>query len=464
MINRANAANSHRGYLFLSAVISSLALMVCSSANGQNNDNNNDNFNNFGRAVGGVSIDTDGLLSGARPDALGTLSRLRSQAMQKIPDAMNTTADMRKISLRQLEAALEDCVNNNKPIPDEIKYLAGLQRIRYIFVYPEQKDIVLVGVGEGWKVDAKGNVVGIESDRPVMLLDDLLVALRTARGAAQGGITCSIDPTAEGIQRMKRVVLGSAQNGYQAQAYASALAKSLGLQQISVHGVPTTSHFARVLVAADYRMKRISMNIDPSPIRGLPSYLQMHSPRARGLKTPRFWLEPSYEAILHDADGLAFELSGSAVKAMTEEDYLTTTGNIKHSGKASGAAQRWADIMTKKYPELAVADPIFGELHNCMDLAVIGALVVREGLLEKAGLSLPTIMDSPKLWPDVYNTPKQVESQGSVLRVKGRWIATASGGVSINSWGIVKKRLRGSDKVASVRTESVPAENVWWWN
>ncbi len=185
---------------------------------------------------------------------------------------MNATANMRKISLRRLEAALQDCVNNNKPIPDDIKYLAGLQRINYVFVYPEQKDVVLVGVGEGWKVDAKGNVVGIESGRPVMLLDDLLVALRTARGAAQGGITCSIDPTPEGIQRMQSLP-GPQMNSRQPQAqeYASALAKALGLQQISIHGVPATSHFARVLVAADYRMKEIAMSIAPSPIPHCPA-------------------------------------------------------------------------------------------------------------------------------------------------------------------------------------------------
>ncbi|MBU4398371.1 MAG: DUF1598 domain-containing protein [Planctomycetes bacterium] len=461
MFHRPNAANFFRSDLVLSAFLSVIVLMVCSSANGQTND---DDDQRYGRAVGGISIDVDGLLSGARPDALGTLGRLRSQAMQKIPDAMNATADMRKISLRQLEAALEDCVNNNKPITDEIKYLAGLQRIRYVFVYPEQKDVVLVGVGEGWKVDAKGNVVGIESGRPAMLFDDLLVALRTARGAAQGGITCSIDPTPEGLQRMSRITSGPVQNGNQAEAFAAARAKALGMQQISIHGVPATSHFARVLVAADYRMKRLAMNFEPSPVRGLPSYLQMVSPRARGVQTPRFWLEPSFEALLHDADGLAFELCGSSVKAMTEEDYLTTTGNIQHSGKASRTAQRWADIMTKKYPESAVADPIFGELHNCMDMAVIGALIVRENLLEKAGLSLPTMMDSAELKTDEFNAPKQVESQGSVLRVKGRWVTTASGGVAINSWGIVEKLLRGSDKVATVRTESVPAENVWWWN
>ncbi len=149
---------------------------------------------------------------------------------------------------------------------------------------------------------------------------------------------------------------------------------------------------------------------------------------------------------------------------MTEEDYLSTTGNIKHSGKAGSSAQRWADKMTKCYPQLAVADPIFGELQNCMDLAVIGALMVREDLLEKAGLSLPTMTDSADLKTDQFNAPKQVESQASLLNVKGRWVATASGGVAINSWGIVQKQLRDSDKVASVRTKAVPAENNWWWN
>lgn len=459
MLYRANAAMFSRVYLLLFVVSS--VLMCCSPANAQTNDNDN---NNYQQAVGGISVNADGLLDSARLDDMGTLSKLRGQAMRTIPEGMKATTAERKISLRQLEDALADCVKNNKPIPDEIKYLAGLQRINYVFVYPEQNDIVLVGVGEAWKVDAKGNVVGVQSGRPVMMLDDLLVALRTARGAAQGGITCSIDPTPEGLRNIKHVPARPAHNGQQAQAYASTLAKALGMQQISVRGIPTTSHFARVLVAADYRMKRIAMNLDPSPVRGLPSYLGMVSPRTKGVRTPRFWLEPSYEALLHDADGLAFELSGSSVKVMTEEDFVSTGGKIKHSGKANRTAQRWADIMTEKYPELAVADPIFGDLHNCMDLAVIGALMVRENLMEKAGLSLPTIMNSADLKTDDFNTPKQVASQGSVMNVKGRWVATASGGVAINSWGIVKKLLRDSDEVASVRAKAVPTENAWWWN
>ncbi len=86
--------------------------------------------------------------------------------------------ELRKVSLRRLEEAIAECKTNNKPLPDEIKYLAGMQRIRYVFVYPELQDIVIAGPGEGWKINEQGEVVGKTTGKPVLLLDDLLVALR----------------------------------------------------------------------------------------------------------------------------------------------------------------------------------------------------------------------------------------------------------------------------------------------
>ena len=59
--------------------------------------------------------------------------------------------------------------------------------------------------------------------------------------------------------------------------------QALGPQTITVTGVPATSHFARVMVAADYRMKRLSMNMEPAPIAGLPSYLEMMSGGSRAI-------------------------------------------------------------------------------------------------------------------------------------------------------------------------------------
>jgi hypothetical protein len=415
------------------------------------------------QAVGGVAIDAEGLLNNTTTDAFGVLRKLRLENFQKIPGELNQGVQMRKVSLRRLDEVVADCAKNNKPLPDAVKYLAGLQRINYVFVYPEQNDIVLVGPGEGWKIDAKGGVVGVTNGRPTMLLDDLLVSLRTARAAAQGGITCSIDPTPEGLARMNRQ-LPALTRGGDPQTVASGIETALGRQQISVRGVPDTSHFARVLVAADYRMKRLAMDFEPSPVRGLPSYLQMVPASARTVQSPRFWLEPQYQALLRDADGLAFELRGSSVKAMTEEDYVTAAGGVQHSGKAGPAAKKWADLMTAKYAELAVADPIFGELQNCMELAVVGALLTKERLTEKAGQSLPTLLESPAVKTEVFNAPKQVESKASVLNKGRNWVISVSGGVAINSWAVADK-VQPGDKVAPVRAKAAPAANTnWWWN
>jgi len=457
MSHRNVAAFRRRVLCFVSAVVVAVVVAFCNSSLAQTTTTS------YQRAVGGVSIDAEGLLNAAQQDDLGTLSKLRMKALEKIPADLNETIETRKVSLRGLEAVLNDCAKNNKPIPDAAKYLGGLQRIRYIFVYPDRKDIVLAGPSEGWTVDAKGTVVGVTTHRPVILLDDLLVALRTARAAAQGGISCSINPTTEGLARMNEEMPGLRQSR-DASMLAAGIEKALGLQKINIEGVPGASHFARVLVAADYRMKRIAMAFDPSPVRGLPSYLQMARPGAKGVMSPRFWLEPKYDALLRDADGLAFELHGSGVKAMTEEDFIASTGNVQHSGKASPMAQRWADLMTEHYTQLAIADPIFGQLQNCMDLAVVGALIVKDRLTEKSGNSLPTLMESGDLKTEAFNTPKNVDSKASVLKRGRGWMISVSGGVAINSWGIADK-AKPSDTLTPIRAKAAPSNDAnWWWN
>ncbi len=158
------------------------------------------------RAVGGISINSQGLIENAGVDVLGRLRTERARLMQQVPADLHAAASLRKVSLRGLEEAFQESLRTNKPLSDDVVLLAGLQDIRYVFVYPEQKDIVLVGFGEGWQLDRNGNFVGITTGKPVLLLDDLLVALRTAATTAQGGISCSIDPTPEGIQRLKAYV------------------------------------------------------------------------------------------------------------------------------------------------------------------------------------------------------------------------------------------------------------------
>lgn len=417
------------------------------------------------RAVGGVSIDANGMLQNIEVDQHARLDDQRLRAMVDLPGDLNQAAPMRKVSLRRLEQAVQQHLRDGSPLADEILFLAGLQEIKYIFVYPDQNDIVLAGFGEGWRFDQQGNVVGVTTGRPVLLLDDLLVALRTADGAARTGISCSIDPTQEGLNRLQSFLRqhGGAM-GNNPQGTISGIEESLGPQVISVTGVPATSHFAQVLVAADYRMKRLAMNFEPSPVRGMVSYLQMSN--GKGSMMPRWWLEPDYDPLLKDASGLAFEVRGTRVKAVTEVDFLAASGQRQRSGQASPIAQRWADNMTKHYDELATRMPIFAELRNVMTLSVVAALIAKENLADKAGCPLPVLLNPSAVQVAQLAAPRQVPSQASFMKRGSNWIISASGGVLINSWALAaESQTDDSGQLAPLR-DGVKVENAkrWWWN
>lgn len=84
-----------------------------------------------------------------------------------------------KVSLVRLERAIAELLETDKPIPESMQYLAGLQRIDFVFVFPETKDLVIAGPAEAFAPDATGRVVSVGSvgsGRPVLRLDDLLVA------------------------------------------------------------------------------------------------------------------------------------------------------------------------------------------------------------------------------------------------------------------------------------------------
>ena len=91
-----------------------------------------------------------------------------------------------------------------------MQHLAGLTRLEYVFCYPESGDIVIAGPAEAWGEAPSGRMQGIESGRPVLELQDLIVALRAFPPGADNKkpfIYCSIDPTEEGLSRMHQFLI-----------------------------------------------------------------------------------------------------------------------------------------------------------------------------------------------------------------------------------------------------------------
>lgn len=415
-----------------------------------------------GGAVGGVKVDVDGVVSNPEVSELKELRQAWQAGLQDVPEDLQKPTDLRFVSLKRLEAAAAKAQQDGTPLPDAVRFLAGLTRVKYVLVYPEQNDVVIAGPAEGWRVDAMGNVVGAASGQPVLLLDDLMAALRAAEAANMSGISCSIDPTPEGMQRLQQIAGSlSANNG--AQNEARRMEEALGPQTISVTGVPDTSHFARTLVAADFRMKRLGMGFEQAAIDGMPSFLDMFSGRTAGLQNmmPRWWLAPNYEPIRRDADGLAWELRGTGVKCMTEQDMMVAGGGRTHTGSADPVAEKWANTFTEKFEELAREDSTFGQLRNVMDLSVVAALLSKEGLTNFAGLEMPQLTSGMQLAE--FPAPRSVASKASLVKKRGNWIISVSGGVQIFPWQVAD-RTEVVDELASVRPKQEAADNAgWYW-
>jgi hypothetical protein len=414
-------------------------------------------------AVGGVKIDVDGVVSNPEVSELKELQAAWEKGLEEVPADLEKWTDLRFVSLRQLEAEIAKANAAGRPILDAVRFLAGLQRVKYVLAYPEKQDIVLAGPAEGWRVDTMGSVVGATSGRPVLTLDDLMVALRVAETSNTSGISCSIDPTPEGLQRVQQLPAPPRVQGAGAvELRGRQIEEALGPQTVTVTGVPATSHFARVIVAADFRMKRLAMDFERAPVDGMPSFLAMAKSRRGGLQNamPRWWLAPMYDPLRRDADGLAWELRGQGVQCMTEQEFLNEAGQKQRTGQTDATAQKWADTFTKNFDELAREDSSFGQLRNVMDLAVVGALLVKEGLLERSGLTAPNLMSQQPL--DEYPAPRMVPSQASFVKAGRSWIVSVSGGVQIYPWQVADRTEVSSD-LASARPNAPVATTSWYW-
>src|SRR5438270_8730789 len=81
------------------------------------------------QAVGGVAISTDGVLTVVKTDTLQDLSKKRRAALAQLPGDLNQPTKSRMVSLRRLQENIAALQKAGQPLPDEVRYLAGLQRV-----------------------------------------------------------------------------------------------------------------------------------------------------------------------------------------------------------------------------------------------------------------------------------------------------------------------------------------------
>lgn len=425
----------------------------------------------------GVVVDPQGVLhKKVVADPTGQLMRERQAAAKASLSAeLARFSKRRYISLTRLEQALAD---RQGVLTDEMRYLAGLLRVQYVFFYPETKDIVIAGPAEGWMEDPAGRIIGISTKRPVCQLEDLVVALRLFgpdKKKSNPVIGCSIDPTPEGLAAMQRALrqMGSQLPGPPTPAIAnqiaSTLQESLGLQDITINGVPAETHFAQVLVEADYRMKLIGIGLEEPPVQ-MASFVQMVNPAQVSRNALfRWFFVPDYQCVRVSEDGLAMKLEGDGVKLVGEDELVTSDGGRQATGTAGKASQMFTTTFTKKYPELAERSPVFAQLRNLIDMTVAAAFIQQQDYYSKAGWKMEIFGDESKLAVQKYPAPKKVAPAVSAVVRGARLMTPIGGGVHIEPQeALAKRNLLPDDKgeVAKTRQEvqlRLP-QGRWWWD
>lgn len=420
----------------------------------------------------GVLVDADGVLrKQIVPDPGGRLAKERiTAAKASLNPDITTFSKLRMISLNRLEAALEA----RQGVPsEEMRRLAGLLRIRYVFYYPESKDIVIAGPAEGWYTDASGRIVGMTSGRPTIELQDLVVALRAfpPGGKETDLIGCSIDPTQEGLAAMQRFLhkIGGRATPDQTPYIVQGLRNCMGKQVVSIDGVEPTTHFAQVLVEADYRMKLIGIGMEKPPVR-LASFVDRANPKKSSANALQRWFfMPDYQCVRVSENGLAMELVGDGVKLVGENEAVSSSGQRRQASRENHASKAFVAEFTRKYSELADRSPVFAQLRNLIDMSVAAAFIQKEDYYGQADWKLGFLGDEKKFSVETYNAPKLVDT-AVTAKWKGRTLMTpVGGGVQIEASRALDEENLLEDKKNAVgnlhnKIKIKLADGQWWWD
>jgi hypothetical protein len=249
----------------------------------------------------------------------------------------------------------------------------------------------------------------------VVQVEDLIVALRSLSAPAAGGrrdfFGCSLDP-APGSARAWEETMRKFSAGPR-DRLLDELHKALGPQEVKLFGVPADSRVALVMVAADYRLKRMAMGIEPLPA-GVGTALGTEAAMAR------LWFEPRYDPLRVSADGGRYEIRGPRLA-------VQAGAHVFEAGGAGPAQTAFAARLSAKMTEVAPRVDAVADLQNVTDCFLVAAVLRRDGLIEKAGLDLGWLADAAKYPVTALPAPRTADT---LVHVSGNMIV--QGGVALS--------------------------------
>jgi hypothetical protein len=446
----------------------------------------NDSWIDTGQGLGtiqaypaGVFVDSAGTLRKMKVDPQKTSRRISSDLFTDSGNRQpQMSAELRKVSLTRLEREAQLLAAQGLPLDETMQNLAGITEVQFLMADPETGDVVIAGPAGPWKKDERNRSVNAQAGTPVLQLDDLVVCLRNA-WENNGKFGCAITPRQKNLAATQEFLATSKLKGT---SWSRKIRELLGQQDIHVFGIDDRTHTARVLVEADYRMKLIGMGLEPS-VPGVPSFLERIQLTPDGSVPPldvvRWWFTLNYDDVFADESGLIFTFTGSGVKVLSENELLDEHGQRIHTGQSHGPAKEFARDFTKQFASLSTEYPIYRELKNVFDMALVASLIRHQQLAQKTNWHLtyfgPERADSLTYHPKLDAVATQVDSvmNQHVLKTRKQsstvkhTIVGVSGGISYDAheaMGAEKIKLADHQFDEAEKLRPVDGENHWWWD
>lgn len=390
----------------------------------------------------------------------------------------------RALSLKVLQEKAKDCMTTGS-CPQDILQLYGIKRIMGYVIDGKNRDIILIGK--------------IDDTAPALYLEDFVVALRNTwmKYAELKGNTyyytnpgCSIDPDTgvlnELQQRSDQIFSNSEPK--EIQRSLSQWHKICRLpQQVRVLGIPYDSRFGKVMVDADYYMKRLvdgSVTLDINGFESLTdmtlNIIQQDIANERPVSVPlmslnRFWFYPGENSFLEDK-GVIY-IKRSDVRLLNEEEFLTKSGEVAGTGRPDPLADKFAQGFSDKYAEIAKKEPVYAELDGLFRFVALARIMKYRDASSEAGLSLDYLLDH---YP-VKSTPvsRTLPGISSVKEVKHRsetqegynvlylWLPSCGGvsiDISVREGNIERDKSDALSEIRGTILDTRPSKDALFWD
>lgn len=322
-----------------------------------------------------------------------------SNFLKQIPGEPSDVSRVRAVSLKALQQKLKEY--HGKPLPQNISQFCGLNEITGYAVDAANRDIVLIG--------------NVDNTLPPLYLQDFVVALRNAwlkYAELKNNVYhysnpgCTIDPDPKVLKKLddvKKQINHSKTTAGIEKAIERWKNVCKAPQKVGVFGIPFDTRFARVMVKADYDMKRLVNGSDSLDIPGFSSLVDTELEQAKkeiinegSISVPlsglnRFWFHPGETQYLED-DGMVV-IDRCSVVLLTESEHLTQSGKVVGTGHANPYAKKFTDAFSAVYSQIARRRPIYHELENLFRFVALAKLLKLKSSHTEIGTDLDYLLN-----------------------------------------------------------------------